>query len=112
MQVAAGFGDACKFRDDAIGMRDRMQHVTAYGEIEGAVGGVESKYGLMLEFQPGCEACISRTGQSEMVVNDIHAENMRPREEFGETRGNFAGAAPGVENARLGRERVAAKQWG
>ena len=39
VQVAPGAGDSRKFRDNALGIGNRVQYVAAHGEVETAVGG-------------------------------------------------------------------------
>ena len=62
VQVAAATGNANELGNHAIRMRNRMQDMTAYGEVEAAIRGREFEYALMLECQPGREMCVPRPG--------------------------------------------------
>jgi hypothetical protein len=84
--------------------------VPANRQVEGSVGGFQLEYALVLERQPGSKACVARSRQLQMLVDDVHSEDAGSRKEFGQTRCHLARAAARIEYSRLGRERIAANQ--
>src|SRR5579864_694692 len=109
MQVAPGAGHSSEFGDHAAGMGNRVQHVAANRQVERVVRSTQFENGLVLELQPVSKPCVARARKLQMVVEDIHSKDTGSRKNFRQSRGDFAGAAASVENARLGRERVTMK---
>ena len=86
-----------------------MQNMTAYGEVETAIRGRELEYALMLERQPGREMCVPRSGEIQVLVNNVDSQDMSARKEFGESRSHLAGATPGIKYPGIRWERIAMK---
>ena len=103
VQVASAARDSRKLGDHAVCVRNGMQDVAAYGEIETAIGGAQLEDALVLERQPGREPGVARASEIQMMVDDIDAEHAGFWKEFGQPRGAFTGAAAGVEYAGLRR---------
>jgi len=87
-----------------------MEDVAANRKIEGLVRSAQIVRGLILELETRRQASVARTGELEMLVENIDTEYVRARKELREARGYFAGAAAYVENPRLVRQRITANQ--
>jgi len=64
-------------------MRDRVHHVPADGEVEGAIGQPELVDAAVLEGQSRGQRRVARPRQLQMMVEDVHAEHGRAREQLG-----------------------------
>ncbi len=110
MQVASRAGHAHQLGYHAIGMRNGVDYVTAHREIEAAIRGFELKDALVLESQTGRKCRVTRSRQCQVIVDDVHAQHPGSRKKLGQPRRPFAGAAAGIENARLVGQSIAANQ--
>ena len=52
-------------------MRNGLNDVAAYGEVETAVGGGELEHALMLEGEPGRKPCIARARDLQVRIDDV-----------------------------------------
>ena len=110
VQVATSSRHARKLGEHAVGVRNRLNDVAAHGEVEAAVLGVEVVDALVLESEPWRKVRITRSRKVQVRIDDVHAEDARPPEKLGQARCGFARAATGIEDPRLGWERVAGEQ--
>ena len=89
---------------------NRLEHVPADGEVEGAVGEGEPEHAAVLEPDAIAEVPGQRARPLEVHLEDVHAEYGRVREGLREASRRLAGAAAGIEDARARGEGVAAEE--
>ena len=91
-----------QFRDDALGVRDGLEHVAADNQVEGLVGQSQLEDAAVFEAHARAESCAACPRALQMLVDDIDAEQPRTVEHLCQPRGHFPGAAPCVENVGVG----------
>jgi hypothetical protein len=110
MQVTSRAGNARQFGDHAIGVRNGVHYVTAYGEIKAAIRRFQLKDALVLEGQAGRQLRVTRPRQRKVIVDDVDAQHAGPGKKLRQPRRTFAGTAAGIEDASLVRQSIAANQ--
>src|SRR5438270_12296276 len=111
VQVACTSRDAYQFRDHAFRVGNRVQDVPANREIETLVGRFQFEHALVFERQAGRKACIARSRQVQVMVDDIYSENVGSWKKIGQSGRYLARSATRVEYPAFGREPIAPKQF-
>jgi hypothetical protein len=99
VEMTACPGHARELREDAVGVRNRLQHVPANDEIEAPIGQPEIEDAPHFEPNAVAETCVPLARDRERAREDVDAEHLRHREQRREPPGDLSRPTPGVEDA-------------
>ncbi len=77
VQIPAATRDANELRERSVGIRNRVDDVSADGKIEAAIGDLQVEYAPMLERESRGEMRKARARKLEMRIDDVDTEHVR-----------------------------------